>query len=813
VAEPSLHFTPPDISTDTPGAVEATSAVGLTEREASDRLSREGPNEVPDAPTHPVLRLLRKFWSLSAWLLELIAALSLILHKQADFWISLALLFVNAILSFLQEQRASSAVAALRRRLQVTARTLRDGAWGLITARELVTGDVVRLRAGDFVPADVRVVDGELRVDQSALTGESLEVQKRSADALFAGSVVRRGEATAIVTATGTRTYFGRTTHLIESARPKLHVEEITTRLLRWLFVIVGTLVSLAVALSVLRGLPLLDIVPLSLVLLISAVPIALPVLITVSTAIGSVELGRHGVLVTHLAAVEDAANMDVLCADKTGTLTMNRLTLGAVLVQPGFTEDDVLRTAVLASNPADQDPIDLALLRAASERGLLDSSAKTLSFVPFTPETRRTESIVEINGRKMRALKGALRTLAELVDLPPDTVAEIEARADEEGKKGARVLAVARGDDGAPVRLIGLAFLRDLPRPDSRRLIEQLRSLGVRVKMLTGDGLPVACEIARTLGLGDIVRAPELRAAEKDGGLGATELAVRAGGFAEVFPEDKFLVVEHLQSAGHVVGMTGDGVNDAPALSQAEVGIAVSGATDVAKRAASIVLTEEGLASIVDVVKIGRSIYQRVLTWIINKVSNTILKAGFVVVAFIFTGKFVISALGMILLVFMTDFVKIALGTDRVRPSQTPESWRIGPLVKVAVVLGTLMLLEALALLAIGSRIFELTGDRLHTFSFLTLLYFAIFSIVSFRERRPFWRSRPGWVLAAALAADALIGTAIGFFGMAELGPLPLGQIVLTAAYALICSLTLNDIVKSVLTEHLWIAPRRIQA
>jgi magnesium-transporting ATPase (P-type) len=658
----------------------------------------------------------------------------------------------------------------------------------------------------------MRVVDGDMRVDQSALTGESLEIPKRTDDALYSGSIVRRGEATAVVTATGPRTYFGRTTHLIESAHPKLHLEEITARLVKWLFVIVGTLVGVAFVLSIVRGLPLLEILPLSLVLLMSAVPVALPVMFTVSTAVGSMELGRHGVLVTHLAAVEDAANMDVLCADKTGTLTMNRLTLGDALVQPGFTGDDVVRTAALASNAADQDQIDLAFLRAASERGLLDSSIKTLSFVPFAPETRRTEAIVEVHGLQTRAMKGALRTIAQLVGLAPEAIAQLEARANEEATKGARVLAVAQGDGDAPLQLVGLAFLHDSPRPDSRRLIEQLRSLGVGVKMLTGDGLPVAREIARELGLGDMVRAPELRAAEKDGRERAAHLAARSEGFAEVFPEDKFLVVKSLQSAGHVVGMTGDGVNDAPALGQAEVGIAVSGATDVAKAAASIVLTDEGLASIVDLVRIGRSIYQRVLTWIINKVSRTILKAGFVVVAFLVTGQFVISALGMVLLVFMTDFVKIALSTDRVRPSPAPESWRIGPLVKVAVILGVLMLLEALGLLAIGSRIFALAGNKLHTFSFLTLLFFAVFSIVSIRERRAFWRSRPSWVLAAALTADALTGSAIGFFGLAELEPLPVGPIAFIAAYALVCSLVLNDVVKTVLTERLWIAPRRVQ-
>jgi H+-transporting ATPase len=791
-------------------SLRSTGETGLAEGEAIARRGREGPNEVPEAPSHPLLRFGRKFWGLSAWMLELIAALSFVLRKRADLWIALALLVVNAILGFLQEQRASAAVAALRRRLQVTARVLRDASWRAIPARELVRGDVVRVRAGDFVPADVLVLDGELRIDQAALTGESRELEKGRDDALYSGSIVRRGEATAVVTATGTSTYLGRTTHLVESARPKLHVEEVTARLVRWLFVIVGVLVAVALILSAVRGIPLVDILPLSLVLLMSAVPVALPVMFTVSTAIGSMELARHGVLVTHLAAVEDAANMDVLCADKTGTLTTNRLSLAGALVQPGFTEDDVVRTAALASNAANQDPIDVGFLRAAGERGLVDATAQTLGFVPFSPETRRTESVVELGGRRIRAIKGALRTVAAIVGLDAETVAALELRASEEARRGARVLAVARGEGDGPPVLVGLAFLHDAPRPDSRRLIEELRSLGIRVKMLTGDSLEVAREIARELGLGEIVRAPELRGAETEGGARAAELVRRSEGFAEVFPDDKFLVVKSLQTAGHVVGMTGDGVNDAPALRQAEVGVAVSGATDVAKGAASVVLTGEGLAAIVDLVKVGRSIYQRVLTWIVNKVSRTILKAGFVVVAFLVTGRFVISALGMILLVFMTDFVKVALSADRVRPSQEPESWEIGPLVKVAAILGVLMLAEALALLAIGRHRFDLAEGALQTFSFTTLLFFALFSILSIRERRAFWRSRAGWVLLAALAADALVGTAIGCLGLAELRPLPPGQVALVAGYAAACSLGPNDVVKRALIERMWSRPRR---
>ncbi|HEV2200113.1 MAG TPA: plasma-membrane proton-efflux P-type ATPase [Bryobacteraceae bacterium] len=777
---------------------------GLTNTEATARLEREGPNEVPEKKSHPFLRFARKFWGLSAWMIELIALLSFILGKRADLSIALALLVVNAVLSFLQEQRASSAVTALRRQLQVTARVLRDGTWQARPAHDLVRGDLVRVRTGDFVPADLRVFEGALRVDQSVLTGESNELGKAVDSTLYSGSIVRQGEATAVVVATGVRTYFGRTTQLVESARPKLHIEEVITRVVKWLFLIVGVLVSVALAASIAEGLRLIDILPLSLVLLMSAVPVALPVMFTVSMAIGSIELARRGLLVTRLSAAEDAANMDVLCADKTGTLTMNRLSLAGTIPQPGVTEDDILRDGALASNEADQDPIDLAFLRTARERGLLGGGGKVVSFEPFSAKSRRTEALVERDGQTVRVMKGALRTLAELAHLESSALAALETQADEQARKGFRVLAVARAEAGVPLRLVGLAFLHDAPRPDSAQLIKELNSLGVTVKMLTGDALPVAREVARELGLSEIISAHDLRAPQN---IEATELVHDSGGFAEVFPEDKFLVVKSLQAAGHVVGMTGDGVNDAPALRQAEVGIAVSSASDVAKSAASAVLTTEGLAGIVDLVKNGRAIYQRVLTWIVNKVSRTILKSGFVVIAFLVTGRFVISALGMVLLVFMTDFVKIALSTDRVRPSQKPESWNIGPLVRLAVLLGLLMLLEALGLLALGWYRFNLgNGDgRLQTFTFLTLLFFALLSLVSIRERQPFWSSRPSTVLATALVADMCLGALIGTVGLGELRPLPTGTMAFIATYSLVFSLGVNDLIKSAVIAHFW--------
>ncbi|HTR49504.1 MAG TPA: HAD-IC family P-type ATPase, partial [Kofleriaceae bacterium] len=562
-------------------------ATGLASSEARARLARDGANEVPEAPSHPLLRFGRKFWGVSAWMIEAIALLSWLLHRTADLAVALGLLVANAVVSSIQESHASAAVAALRAQLHVSARVLRDSSWQTIAARDLVAGDIARVRAGDFVPADLELVDGALQLDQSALTGESRAIDVRTGDLIRAGSVARRGEATGEVVATGPRTYFGRTTQLVSTASPKLHVEAVIARVVRWLLIIVGAMVVATCVVSLVEGMNLVDILPISLVLLTSAIPVALPVMFTVSMAIGARELGRRGVLITQLRAVEDAANMDVLCADKTGTLTENRLALVGAVAESGFGDVDVVRLGALASNEANADPIDLAFLRAAKSRGL-DTAAEVVAFEPFSAATRRTEAIVKLDGHEVRVVKGALRTVGELAGLDAAAIAQLQARGDAEAEHGVRVLAVARGDGGA-MRLVGLALLLDPPRRDSRALLDRLRAQGIAIKMLTGDALPVATHIGRELGLATIVRAPELRGATEQR---AAELAAAADGFAEVYPEDKFLVIESLQRAGHVVGMTGDGVNDAPALKQAEVGIAVFGATDVAKGAASAVLT-----------------------------------------------------------------------------------------------------------------------------------------------------------------------------------------------------------------------------
>jgi len=796
---------PPDIASasvpDTLAALKVNPDTGLTHAEVDVRRKEHGYNEVAEQKGHPILLFLGKFWGLSAWMLETIMVLSAVLRKYPDLAVVSTLLVVNAVVSFMQERRAVGVVETLRRRLQVSARVRRDTSWQAIPARELVPGDIVRVRPGDIIPADVKLLTGALTVDQSALTGESKDADKAPGAVLSSGSVVRRGEGNGVVMLTGAKTYFGRTTELVQQARPKLHIDAVMAKVVGWLFLVVGVLLAMVVIASFLRHTPLLEMIPLMLILFMSAIPLSLPVMFTVSMAVGSKELAKQGVLVTRLSAAEDAATMDVLCVDKTGTITMNKLAVTGVVPLEHSTEADVLFAGALASQEANQDPIDLAFLNAAKERHIFDHLPKVtpVSFAPFDAKNRRTEAVVEQNGQRLRVMKGAVRTVAEACGLQPPAIETLEARVSESAAKGYRMLAVARGPEtGAPV-VLGLVSLYDPPRPDAGQLIATLHGLGVPVKMLTGDAQAVAREIGQGVGLPNIRRVADLKAAGAQAGNESVDLLAGADGFAEVFPEDKYIVVKHLQAAGHVAGMTGDGVNDAPALRQAEVGIAVSTATDVAKGAASVVLTEPGLTNIVALVKQGRTVYQRILTYIINKISRTILKTAFVAIAFMVTGKFVMSSFAMLLLVFVTDVAKISLATDRVRPSRTPETWNIGPLITVSVVLGALMVVESLLVLWSGWSHCGLAANNnaLYTFSFLTLLYFAAFSIVSARERRWFWATMPSKVVLVAVMAEVLVGTVLTRVGLPGLLPLPWSQTLAIFAYAMVSCLVVNDAVK----------------
>src|SRR5579875_1505604 len=778
---------------------------GLSSEEAKKRLGVYGYNEVEEKRESIVLIVAKKFWGITPWMLEITVALTWALHKYVDAYIVAGLLLFNAGLSLFEEKRADSAVAALKQRLRVQARVKRDGGWVSIPARELVPGDIIRLRAGDIIPADAKIVEGKLDVDQSALTGESLPVSKTDGESVYSGSIVKKGEATCEVTATGAKTYFGRTVELVQLARPKLHVEEVTASVVRWLLLMVAILLALGLGVSYVRGVNLIQLAPLAVVLLVSAIPVALPSMFNISMAVGSLELSKKGVLVTRLSASEDAATMDVLCADKTGTLTKNKLSVSEITTFNDFKEEEVALFGALASNEADKDPIDLAFLAYAKHTSSTLEEYRVLEFVPFDPSTRMTQAFATTGSKRFRVCKGAVESVLQLCRSGPDEYGEVKRRVKTLTEKGYRVLAVARGEESGGYTLAGVVALSDELREDSKQLISELSGLGVTVKMLTGDALPVAQEVARKLGLtGHVEKMSTLRGSGDEEEY--AKMIDSSAGLAEIYPEDKYNIVRALQKKGHTVGMTGDGVNDSAALKQAEVGIAVKDATDVAKGAASAVLTIEGLEPIVEMIKVGRMIYQRVVTWIINKLVKTFQIVVFVVLAYLITGAFPVSIFSMVLYLFLTDFVTLSISTDRVRYSRKPDTWNIGWLATLGVLVGILVVAESLFLLYIGFSVFDLghSLNTLHTYVFSYLVFSGLFNVLIVRERDHFWRSKPSRALLLSILLDVALITAISLIGFYSLKPLPLPALLLSGAWALISSFGVNDAAKVLLIRRL---------
>jgi H+-transporting ATPase len=714
---------------------------GLTSAEAQRLGTQFGPNEVAEEKPNPVRALLRKFWAPVPWMLEATILLQLALGKRNEAVVIAVLLVVNAALGFVMEGRAGRALALLKQRLNIQARVLRDGHWQRMPARELVPGDVVHVRMGDIVPADLKLIDGQAQFDQSSLTGESLPVEAGPGDDAWSASVMTRGEATGEVTATGIRTRFGKTAELVRSAKTVSHLESVIFGIVKYLVVLdIGLVVALLVY-AFATGMAMTDVVPFALILLVASVPVALPATFTLATALGSLELAGRGVLVTRLSAIEEAAAMDVLASDKTGTITANRLTLARLEPADGVTEDQLLRWAVLACDEATQDPIDLAILDAARGRNLLTDLPKRLGFTPFTPQNRRSEAVIEEAGDIRRVVKGAAAEISSLSG-SPDAGSSIEKLA----AGGYRVLGVAYGDD-SKLGFAGFLALEDPPRPDSARLIENLRQLGVRVVMVTGDSLATAKSIARAVGIGERACAATILTGKSPGTIGECDV------FAQVFPEDKYHLVQRLQADDHVAGMTGDGVNDAPALKQAEVGIAVANATDVAKAAASLILTNPGLADVVAAVETSRRIYQRMLTYTLNKIIKTLEIAIFLSVGVMVTGVFVITPLLIVLLLFTNDFVTMSIATDHVGFSRKPERWNIATLMRTAAPLAALILILSFSVFYAGRDILQLPLAQLQTLIFVMLVFTGIGNVYLVRERRHFWQSSPSrWLIVASL-------------------------------------------------------------
>jgi len=745
---------------------------GLTSAEARSRLEKLGPNAVPDTTVDPLRRALTKFWAPVPWMLEAAIVLEIVLGKYVEAAIIAVLLAFNAVLGFVQEGRAQATLAALKSRLALNASVKRDNVWAAVSAAELVPGDIVKLSLGAVVAADVRLTEGSVLLDQSMLTGESVPVEAGAGFETYAGALVRRGEAVAEVTATGARTKFGRTAELVRTAHVESSQQKAVLHVVRNLAMVNGVIIALLVGYAYVLKMPGSEIIPLVLTGVLASIPVALPATFTLAAALGAKALVKLDVLPTRLSAVDEAASIDVLCADKTGTLTENVLTVTAVHAMPGFDESHVLGVAALASSDGGDDPVDGAI-RAAAAKKLTSDLPKLIKFVPFDPATKMSEATAtDPGGATVRVVKGAFAAVAGLTQ----TNAEAAKTANELEAQGFRVLAVALGPPTA-LKLSGIIALSDPPRPDSAALIAELHTLGVRAVMVTGDAPATAAIVAHAVGLdGKVCPAGPLPA-----DLRPEDFAV----FAGILPEGKYDLVKAFQKSGHTVGMCGDGANDAPALRQAQMGIAVSTATDVAKSAAGMVLTKPGLGGIVAAVKEGRVTFQRILTYTLNSVTKKVVQVLFLAVGLVMTGHAILTPMLMVIIMLTGDLLGMSLTTDNVRPSPTPNAWRIGALTMAGVFMGISELIFCTAVLAIAKFRLGLGIETLQTLAFVLIVFGNQAITYTNRERQRMGSCRPSRWLIGSSVVDLLIASTLAIFGIA-MAPLPIivvGGILLAAA------------------------------
>jgi H+-transporting ATPase len=752
-----------------------TSADGLSQAEAARRLSRYGPNEIVEQKTNLLLKFLTYFWGPIPWMIEVAVVLSGIVRHWPDFFIILLLLFANAMVGFWEERQAGNAIGALKAKLAITARVRRDGTWTTPPARDLVPGDVIRLRLGDIVPGDARLLDGdEISVDQAALTGESLPATKSSGDAVFSGSIIRRGEIGALVYATGDKTYFGKTADLVQSAHVVSHFQKAVLRIGDYLIVLAICLVSIIIALGLYRGEPILDTLQFALVLTVAAIPVAMPTVLSVTMAVGARLLARKQAIVSKLVAIEELAGVDVLCADKTGTLTQNKLTLGEPFCLGDARSDDVILAGALASRADDNDVIDLAILGGLKDDKTL-ATYHVQHFQPFDPVHKLTEATVGgQDGAVFKVTKGAPQVILALSTEPAAAKAAYDKAVDDFASRGFRALGVARTDAHQAWQLLGILPLFDPPRDDAKSTVATARDMGVHLKMVTGDALAIARETAKALGMGtNILDGASLG----DSRHTETEAVARsiedADGFAQVFPEHKFHIVDLLQKRGHIVGMTGDGVNDAPALKQADCGIAVSGATDAARAAASIVLMTPGLSVIIDAIKESRKIFQRMNSYAIYRIAETLRVLLFMTLAIVVFDFYPLTAVMIVMLALLNDGAILSIAYDNVTYRNQPEAWNMRVVLVVATVLGLVGPAAAFGLFYIGDRVLGLRHTELQTMMYLMLSVAGHLTIFQTRTRGPWWSTRPARIVLVAVFGTQLVATLVAVYGAWIVTPL----------------------------------------
>ena len=755
---------------------------GLSTTEAKKRLEIYGPNSMPSVSPSLLLSALGKFWAPIPWMLEAVILIELLVHDNVEALVIAVLLVFNAMLSFFRESRAQATLNALKSRLALTASVRRDGVWSNIDAAGLVDGDIIKLSLGGVVPADVRLLDGSVLLDQSMITGESIPIEASANFQTFAGALVRRGEAIAEVTLTGARTKFGKTAELIRTAHVESSQQKVVLRVVRNLALFNACIIILLLTYAITHALPLRETISLILTAVLSSIPVALPATFTLAAAVGASALAKLGVLPTRLSAVDEAATMDVLCVDKTGTLTQNHLKVTVVRSFEGFDDVHVLGFAALASSEGGQDPVDAAI-RAAGPKEEINDLPKITKFFPFDSAKKMSEATAtDAQGNNLRIIKGAFNVVVNLAKANPTAISiaeELEA-------KGYRVLAVAVGSSN-DLKLAGLIALSDPPRADSAELIAQLRTLGVRTIMLTGDAPATAAIVAHAVGIEGAVWPPGPLPKKLD--------AKTFGVYASILPEDKDTLVKAFQESGHTVGMCGDGANDAPALRQAQMGIAVSTATDVAKSAAGIVLTEPGLRGILASVNEGRSIFQRILTYILKSVTHKFVGTLFLGAGILMTGHAILTPKLLVISMVTGDFLSMLSATDNVHVSPTPNIWRVGSLTLSGIALGLCDLLFCVGVLAIGKYRLGFDLETLRTLSIVTLVFSGQAILYVVRERRHFWSSCPSGLLMVSSFIDLLIISTLANRGI-FMSPLSLSVIVPLFFATLVFGLLL-DVIK----------------
>ncbi len=752
-----------------------SSSDGLTLAEARKRLAAYGPNELQERKTSVLLQALGYFWGPIPGMIEGAVILSAIVRHWLDLWIILVLLVSNALVGFWEERQAGNAIAALRAKLALQATVKRDGSWSNLEARELVPGDVIRVRLGDIVPADVRLLGGDpVQVDESALTGESLPATRKAGEALFSGSVMRRGEVEAMVYATGAQTYFGKTAELVNEATTVSHFQRAVLKIGDYLILLAVALVAVIIVVALFRSDPVLTTFQFALVLLVAAIPVAMPTVLSVTMAVGARLLAKEQAIITRLAAIEELAGVDILCSDKTGTLTQNKLTLGDPFCVGGVAAEELILCAALASRAEDHDAIDLAVIGGLkSDRDT--ESYEVLHFQPFDPVQKRTEASVDgPDGKKFKVTKGAPQVILDMSADGADVRPMVEQAIDEFARRGFRSLGVARGQQEGPWKFIGVLPLFDPPREQARATIASARRMGVEVKMVTGDQVAIARETARQLGMGaNILDASGLGDTKHHESARSAESIEKADGFAQVFPEHKFHIVDVLQQRGHIVGMTGDGVNDAPALKKADCGIAVSGATDAARAAASIVLLSPGLSVIIHAIEESRKIFRRMNSYAIYRIAETLRVLLFMTLAILVFNFYPLTAVMIVILALLNDGAILSIAYDDVRYENRPEAWNMRLVLGIATVLGVVGPLASFGLFYLGDRVFHLSHPRIQTLMYLMLSVAGHLTIFLARTRGPFWSTRPAPILWMAVLGTQTLATLIAVYGlfMAPLG------------------------------------------